>query len=164
MGSGKSYVGKRLAEQLDFQFIDLDAYLEQKTQRTISTIFEEEGEDYFRNLERACLYEMASFENIVVSTGGGTPCFFDNIQWIRENGISVFLKPDINLMVQRLKSETDKRPLLADQDAVTLRDFIQDKLRQRLPYYNQATVTIPITASNQKEIVEMILIQLNLEI
>lgn len=156
MGSGKSYIGKRLAERLGFQFIDLDDYLEQKAQRTISTIFEEEGEDYFRSLERACLHEMATFEKVVVSTGGGTPCFFENIQWILENGVSVFLDPNINLMVQRLKSETEKRPLLANQDAVTLRDFIEDKLRQRRPYYNQATYTIPITASNQKEIVELI--------
>lgn len=157
MGSGKSYIGQQLATQLKVQHIDLDDYLEAKAGQSIRSIFEEHGEVYFRKLEQTCLHEMLQYKDVVISTGGGTPCFFDNIDWIKENGQSIYLKTEASLLVERLQSETDKRPLLANKDAVTLQQFIVDKIRQRAAYYEQATKIIEVNTSNQKQLTYQIL-------
>ena len=128
MGSGKSYAGKRLAERLDFSFIDLDEYLEEKENCSISSIFQEKGEAHFRNLERQYLHEMIQYEQIIISTGGGTPCFFDNMNWINNNGVSIFLQTSVEVIVQRLQKEKDHRPLIAGLSKEELSQFVSQKL------------------------------------
>ena len=94
MGSGKTTVGRQLARSLSLQFIDLDAFIEGKYRKTISQLFEERGEDDFRKLERQALLEVAEFENVVISTGGGTPCFFDNMALMNRSGTTVYLQAE----------------------------------------------------------------------
>lgn len=146
MGSGKSFSGKRLAEKFGMSFIDLDAYIEAKEGRTIREIFEEEGEDYFRKVERECLHEMAEKEMTIISTGGGTPCFFDNMKWMNDRGITVFLETSVDVLANRLFNEMKKRPLLKDFSKEELKKYIEKKLEERNPFYHQTQILY-----NQKE-------------
>jgi len=140
MGCGKTYVGKRLAQQLGASFIDLDQYLEVKENRRIKTIFEEEGEDYFRQKEKACLREMAQFEKIIIATGGGTPCFFGNAPWMKEDGVTVYLKTPIEIIINNLKLCIDKRPLLKGLNSKELKFFIEKKLEEREAFYQDVHI------------------------
>ena len=137
MGSGKSYSGRALSEKFNLSFVDLDQYIEEKEGRTIREIFEKEGESYFRKIERECLHEMRDKELTVISTGGGTPCFFDNMKWMNENGVTVFLETPAELLAKRLISEMEERPLLQDFSKKELINFIQKKLEQRNPFYHK---------------------------
>lgn len=140
MGSGKSYSGKRLAEKFGMSFIDLDDYIEEKEGRTIREIFEKEGEGYFRKVEKECLYEMGEKEMTIISTGGGTPCFFDNIKWMNENGVTVFLETSVEVLSNRLFDEMQKRPLLKNFSKEELKNFIEKKLEERNPFYHQTQI------------------------
>jgi shikimate kinase len=156
MGSGKSYVGTRLAAELGFDFLDLDAIIETAENQTIATIFKEKGEAYFRNIESFYLKNTKINKNTIISTGGGTPCFFDNMNWMNDHGITIFLNPTVDILCQRLQTETAKRPLLADNSAETLRLFISQKLENRLKYYEKAQHLINITTFEQDIIQEII--------
>ena len=140
MGSGKSYIGKRLAKSLGVSFIDLDDYLEKKESRSIKKIFEEEGEDYFRRKEEECLLEMDQFENVIIATGGGAPCFFDNSDWMNKNGITVYLKTPLKIIYKRLIEGREKRPLVQSLSDQELKDFIQKKLEARTLYYENVHI------------------------
>ena len=140
MGSGKSFSGKRLAKKFGMSFIDLDDYIEAKEGRTIREIFEKEGEDYFRKIEKECLHEMGEKEMTIISTGGGTPCFFDNMKWMNENGVTVFLETSIEILSNRLFDEMQKRPLLKDFSKEELKHFIEKKLEERNPFYHQTQI------------------------
>jgi shikimate kinase len=155
MGSGKSYVGTRLAAELSFDFLDLDAIIETAENQTIATIFEEKGEDYFRSIESFYLKNIKHNKNIVISTGGGTPCFFDNMDWMNDHGTTIFLNPTVDILYQRLQSETTKRPLLGDNSEETLRLFISQKLENRLKYYEKAQHIINIATFGQNIIQEI---------
>ena len=104
MGSGKSYLGQRLANILNWDFVDMDAYLEAQEGKTISQIFEESGEPFFRALEKKYLHSTLNFDKTIVATGGGAPCFFDNIQWMKQHGQTIYLKTPTTVLVNRLKS------------------------------------------------------------
>ncbi len=149
MGSGKSHNGKRLAKALSYSFIDLDDVIEEKAQMSIAQIFEREGEFYFRNLEQTCLKNTVQFDNIIVSTGGGAPCFSDNMQWIKENGISIFLNPSVDILLHRLLTKTAHRPLLKGKSTEELRCYIQHKLEERIPIYNQADFIITLSTESE---------------
>jgi len=138
MGAGKSYVGKRLAQRLDFDFIDMDDYLELKANRSISDIFEEEGETYFRQLEQKCLIETFDLHKKIIATGGGAPCFFDNMALINQHGLSIFLDVDISILVDRLLKEQAHRPLLQNKSKSALKAFIDEKMNQRRPFYEKS--------------------------
>ena len=140
MGSGKSFSGKRLAEKFGMSFIDLDDYIKEKEGRTIREIFEKEGEDYFRKIEKECLHEMGERELTIISTGGGTPCFFDNIKWMNENGVTVFLETSVEILSNRLFDEMQKRPLLKGFSKEELKNFIEKKLEERNPFYHQTQI------------------------
>ncbi len=146
MGSGKSYWGKKLAETLDLPFIDLDDYIESKNKTSISKIFETRGAAKFRHLEQAALIETARLAPSVISLGGGTPCFFDNMEIINKNGYSFYLKTPIPTLVQRLVPETTHRPLLAHFSKKELNDYIANKLEERNPYYELADKVVDSTA------------------
>ena len=104
MGSGKSYVGKQLAERIGLDFIDLDHWIEEQEGESIAHIFKTKGEIAFREKERDALHEMAAKENLLIACGGGTPCFFDNMEWMKKRGVVVFLQVDEGVLFSRLKN------------------------------------------------------------
>jgi len=149
MGSGKSYAGRHLAPKLDFEFLDLDYLIEQRNQMSVSEIFARKGEEMFRHLEREALEGTAFLEQTVISCGGGTPCFYDNMAWINRHGLSVFIHTSTDLIAQRLRRGQEKRPLIKGLSDSELKAFIAGKLNERLPYYQQAMVEVhPISDTN----------------
>jgi len=156
MGSGKTTIGKTLANVLNYSFIDLDLLIESKLQKTISEIFAEFGEMKFREMEKAALESTFSLENVVVATGGGTPCFFDNLAKINENGISVYLKMNLEILLGRLKSKIEKRPLLKNRNSNELRTYIENTLSEREIFYQKAHFTIVCNNLSIKNIKEEI--------
>jgi len=156
MGSGKSHTGKRLADAMDMDFIDMDELIESNEQQSISEIFEEKGEAYFRVVEQLTLQSIiAENENAFISTGGGVPCFFDNIDVMKANGIVIYLRATPTLLYSRLQNETQQRPILAEQSREELLYFIRKKLRQRAKYYNQAHIEYRQTKSTQNVVKEL---------
>ncbi len=143
MGSGKTYMGKMLAQQLDYVFVDMDALIEKKYHKAVSQIFAEMGEDKFREIERECLHEVADFEKTVISTGGGAPCFSDNMDYMNSHGFTVYLKLSPEQLVTRLESSrAGKRPLLGNRKGEDLRLFIEEGLVAREPFYSQAQLIV----------------------
>lgn len=142
MGSGKSYVGKRLAPKLNFDYLDLDEYIVQKAGKSISVIFEEDGENAFRQIESDSLKSLAERENLIVATGGGTPCFFDHMHWMNTQGKTVFLDVATPLLVKRLQAEVVHRPLLAKLSNTELAAYIEQKIAERRHFYEQAQLTL----------------------
>lgn len=138
MGAGKTTLGKAFARELGLSFIDLDWYIEERFHRTISQLFAERGEEAFRRLERNMLHEVGDFENVVVSTGGGTPCFFDNMDYMNAQGQTVFLDVDEDTLFRRLRAATSQRPILQGKSEAELRTFIREALAGRMPFYGQA--------------------------
>ena len=139
MASGKSTFGKALADKLDTLFIDLDNYIETQTGKSISEIFAEEGEEGFRKIEAELLHKAVE-ENpdAVVACGGGTPCFFDNMRYLNENGITVFMETSIPVLIARLIEENEKRPLMAGKSEEEIRQKVLSQLCDRLPVYLEA--------------------------
>ncbi len=138
MGSGKSYLGQELAKALNWAFLDIDAFLEEEEKRRIACIFAESGESFFRTLERHYLHRSSAFHKTVIATGGGAPCFFDNMDWMNANGLTIYLKTPIPILIERLRAETNHRPLLAQKTSSELAKFINQKLGERTPFYEKA--------------------------
>lgn len=138
MCAGKTTIGTELAQKLGYRFIDLDQYIEAKAGKSVSAIFAKKGEAYFRQLERQALADMFLQENVVIATGGGTPCQGDNMALMNQNGITVFLNPSIDQLAARLEIGKHTRPLLKDKTNAEMRHFIEQMMLQRLPYYTQA--------------------------
>jgi len=149
MGSGKSHVGKRLAELLNWQFIDLDDYLEAQEGRSINEIFGQHGEDHFRQLEQQYLRAMRDFPEVIVATGGGTPCFFDNLEWMNRHGLTIYLKTPPQILAERLQYGTEQRPLLRGKTFWELKDFIAKKLDERGRFYEGAAVVYEVSEIRQ---------------
>ena len=138
MGAGKTTLGKAFARELGVSFVDLAWYIEERFHKTIPQLFAERGETGFRELERNMLHEVGEFENVVVSTGGGTPCFFDNMDYMNHQGQTVFLDVDVDTLFRRLRVATQQRPILQGKSSEELRDFIGKALASRTAYYGQA--------------------------
>lgn len=143
MGCGKSTMGRALQKMTDLQFIDLDQYIEVRYHANVRDIFERYGEDGFRDIERRMLHEVGEFEDVVIACGGGTPCFFDNMEYMNSRGISVFLDTSIPKLHTRLMRGRHKRPLIADKNDEELREFIVKALEARMKWYSQAKVRFP---------------------
>jgi shikimate kinase len=141
MGAGKTTLGKAFARAMGLTFIDLDWYIEERFHKTIRELFTERGEDAFRDLERRMLHEVGDFEDVVISVGGGTPCFFDNVDYMNSVGETVFLDVDIRVLFRRLKIAKQQRPLLDGKSDEELMQFIQEALQNRLPFYTRAKHT-----------------------
>ena len=129
MGAGKTTLGKAFAREMGLTFVDLDWYIEERFHKTIRQLFTEMGEDGFRELEKRMLHEVADFENVVISTGGGTPCFFDNMEFMNSKGSVVFLDVDVKVLFRRLKVAKQQRPLLAQKNDEELMEFLAKILR-----------------------------------
>lgn len=140
MGSGKSTLGKVLARLLNYSFIDLDRYIEKKEGATVAEIFSRHGEEKFRELERLAIHETAQKGDTVVATGGGAPCFFDNMDFMNQQGITVYLKIMPDNLARRLTSAPAHRPLLAEKDENELHEFIKQRLKERSPFYQKANI------------------------
>ena len=138
MGAGKTTLGKAFARSMGLTFIDLDWYIEERFHKTVRQIFAERSEEGFRELEKRMLHEVADFEDVVIATGGGTPCFFDNVEYMNQKGETVFLDVRQEVLFRRLKVAKQQRPLLAQKNDEELKAFIADALGKRLPHYSKA--------------------------
>ena len=138
MGSGKTTLGRALAAAIGIPFIDLDHYIEQRYRKTISQLFAERGEEGFREIERKILHEVGEFEDVIISTGGGTPCFFDNIEYMNEQGTTVYLDVPVERLFIRLSIARSKRPLIKEKNDEELMTFIEEQLAKRAPHYSKA--------------------------
>ncbi len=144
MGSGKTTLGRQLAGRLDYTFVDLDALIEARQGQSIATLFEQQGQERFRELEREALAAVVQeHTQVVVSTGGGAPCFFDNMAFINRCGKSIFLDVPVAELVRRLQqSNLQARPLLAGKTPEELSTFLSETLAKRRRFYEQATYRI----------------------
>lgn len=140
MGAGKTTMGKRLSQESGLSFLDLDLFIERRYCKTIRQLFDEKGEDSFREIESKALHEVADFEDIVISTGGGTPCFFDNMTHMNSCGTTVYLKVSPEGLTERIKLCRKTRPVLNDLSEDELDDFIKTSLAERSSFYERAQI------------------------
>lgn len=145
MGSGKTTVGRALARKTNMPFYDLDWYIENRMRKTVKQLFDEHGEKGFRIIERNMLHEVGEFENVIISCGGGTPCFFDNIEYINKQAETVYLKCTPEILYKHLKMGKTVRPLLLNKTPEEVKRLINGQLKQREAYYAQAKHTIDVT-------------------
>src|SRR5664279_1360825 len=142
MGSGKSTAGRKLASLLGWSFIDLDKRIEEHTSKTIPEIFSQKGEDYFRSIEAQLLRDLMSGTNTVISTGGGTPCHGDNMDFMNEHGLTVYLKLTPAELNSRLSQSNGERPLIKDLEKGNLLSFIEEKFAVRKKYYDRSDIIV----------------------
>ena len=151
MGAGKTTVGKALAKELGIIFYDLDWYIENRMRKSIAQIFEERGEEGFRKIEYNMLHEVAEFENVIISCGGGTPCFFDNMDYLNQQGQVVYLKADPEVLYKHLAMSKNDRPLLRGKSHEQLITFIREQLEKREPYYTKAKYILDVSLMDNYE-------------
>jgi shikimate kinase len=142
MGSGKTTIGPRLAHGLGFQFLDLDVYIEERYKLSIKDFFQKYGEEKFRKIENQSLIETFKLRNHVISTGGGTACFYNNLNLINQHGVSVYLKLTPEILAHRLKNSRKPRPLVKDCEPSEFKIQIAEHLKLREPFYQQATYIV----------------------
>ena len=145
MGSGKTTLGKALSKATGMMFYDLDWYIESRMHKSVSQIFSEQGEDAFRKIEYNMLHEVAEFENVIISCGGGTPCFFDNIEYLNQQGDVVYLKANPETLCNHLAMAKTERPLLKDKSREELVDYITEHLEERAPFYEKANHVLDVS-------------------
>lgn len=151
MGAGKTTLGRVLAREMGLMFYDLDVYIEERFHKTIPAIFEEVGEDGFRDIERRMLHEVAEFEDVVISCGGGTPCFFDNMDYLNAQGDTFYLKASPEVLKAHLLMGKTQRPLIKGKTPDELIDYIKQALQQRSAFYEKAKHTIELDVINTSE-------------
>ncbi len=138
MASGKTTLGQALGKHLNVEFIDLDLYIERRYRVTIKELFDQHGEAGFRKIEQSVLHEIGEFEDVIISCGGGTPCFFDNMDYMNRQGTTVWLNASVQCLTERLLHNRSRRPLLANKTPQELEDSIVAGLAARQQYYSQA--------------------------
>ena len=148
---GKTTVGKALAKSLGCTFYDLDWYIEERFHSKVSQIFAEKGEEKFRDLEQRMLHEVAEFENIVLSCGGGTPCFFDNMDYLNLQSETVYLKATPEVLYAHLKMGKSVRPLLLNKTPEEVEAFVKQQLQQREPYYSKAKHVLDVNVLDSRD-------------
>ncbi len=164
MGCGKTTLGRKIASEYYFRFIDLDEYIESKHGNTISEIFAQEGEDTFRKYEREALEDMLLEEDVIVATGGGAPCFFDNMERIKANSVSVYIQMDAEQIAKRLKHSKVDRPLLKGKSEIELYEFIKKTLESRSQFYNRADIIFENNNISVKEALSQLSKQLKIHL
>lgn len=163
MGSGKTHVSKILSQKINFKLIDLDKEISRRNKLTIPEIFQKHGEIYFRKVEKEILEEiLATEENTVLSLGGGTPAYYNNMNTINHSSKSIFLRASIGSLVERLSKQKEKRPLIAHISDEDLPEFIAKHLFERNAFYSKAQFTINTDSKTPDEIVDEIIEQLYL--
>jgi shikimate kinase len=156
MGSGKTTAGKKLASLLGWSFTDLDRKIEEYTGKTIPEIFSLNGEQYFREIEAQLLRDLKSCTNTIVSTGGGTPCHGDNMDFMLGNGLTLYLKLTPAQLYSRLSESKGDRPLINNLDSQELRSFIEAKLREREGWYTRSDIIVDGIDLNVNELLKVI--------
>ncbi len=145
MGAGKTTIGKALSKELGITFYDLDWYIESRMRKTVSEIFAERGEEGFRKIEYNMLHEVAEFEDVIISCGGGTPCFFDNMDYLNQQGQVVYLKAEPEVLYKHLQMAKVERPLLKGKSKEELLKFITEQLEKREPFSTKARYTLDVS-------------------
>jgi len=138
MGCGKTTLGKQWAAQKSMQFVDLDEIIEKHTQQTVLELFQHKGEAYFREIEKEILLQTSTFENTIIACGGGTPCFHENMNWMKANGKTIYIKANEVTLFDRLTSEKNKRPLISKMSDGELKSYIHTTLKERALFYEMA--------------------------
>jgi shikimate kinase len=156
MASGKTQMGQELSALTGYQFIDTDEIFEERYKISILDFFEKYNEDSFRKIEKDLLLETMKDEDVIIATGGGTPCFFDNMDLIKRNGISIYLKMDLISLVGRLAVVRKKRPLLKNKTPLELESYIRTQLAERELFYCQADFTVDAVNVTVKDILLLI--------
>ncbi|WP_413999040.1 shikimate kinase [Flavobacterium sp. W1B] len=146
MGCGKSTIAKTLSKNIGIPFVDLDEYIEKKTNLSINALFEKHGEIYFRKVEHEAFLELLdSPEKFIIGLGGGTPCYANNHELLKgDNVVSIYLKASIETLFNRLSANKSKRPLIADKNDAEMKEFIAMHLFERSFYYNQAQCAVVV--------------------
>lgn len=139
--SGKTTLGKKLASALRFDFIDLDAEIVKQEKQSITEIFAQKGENYFRETERKVLEKTLPQKNTIIATGGGTPCFFENRNFIKQHGISVFINIDLSVLTERILT-SDERPLWNKKTVQEVKNDLEITFKKRLPFYQEADISM----------------------
>ena len=156
MGCGKSTLGRRLAKHTGLQFVDMDDYIEKRNFKTVPQIFAEEGEAEFRKKERKALEELSEFTDTIIATGGGAPCFFDNIELMNKTGKTIYLNIHPKILAERLLKSKTERPLIKGKSPEELVAFIDETLRKRNAFYKRADYQIAQPDINLDELMTMI--------
>ena len=151
MGAGKTTIGNALSKELGATFYDLDWYIESRMRKTVAQIFAERGEEGFRKMEHSMLHEVAEFENVIISCGGGTPCFFDNMDYLNQQGLTVYLKADPEVLYNHLLMGKVERPLIKGKSPEELITFIRQQLEKREPFYTKAKYTLDVSLMDNYE-------------
>ncbi|MCR5313350.1 MAG: shikimate kinase [Bacteroidaceae bacterium] len=151
MGAGKTTIGKVLAREMGVEFFDLDWYIEDRFRKKIPEIFAESGEAGFRDIERKMLREVGEFENVVISCGGGTPCFFDNMDFMNGQGDTIYLNASPAVLKEHLLMGKSQRPLIEGKSSEELEIYIQQSLQTRLPFYKKAKHSLDINVIHTKD-------------
>ncbi len=154
MGAGKTTIGRQLALSLGQTFYDLDWYIESRMRRTAKQLFDERGEEGFRKVEHNMLHEVAEFEDVVISCGGGAPCFYDNMDCLNRQGATVYLKAEPDVLYGHLKMGRVVRPLLLNKTTEEVREFIHRQLAEREPFYNKAKYVFDVSLLDNYEKIE----------
>ena len=155
MGAGKTTIGKALSKELGLPFYDLDWYIESRRRKTVPELFNELGEEAFRKIEYNMLHEVAEFEDVIISCGGGTPCFFDNIDYMNQQGKVVYLKATPEVLYKHLLMAKTERPLLKGKSADELITYIREHLNEREPYYSKARYTLDVSLMDNYEKIQI---------
>lgn len=156
MGSGKSTLGKKLALKLGYHFVDIDKVIEAEIKISIAEYFQKNGENAFRQLENSMMKSIDLPENVVVATGGGAPCFFDNLAWMNQNGVTLYLSLSPKALVKRLENGIGQRPVLQNLSGQELEEFISVRLKEREEYYQQAKLTIKGPDQTAEKVIEIL--------
>jgi len=157
MGCGKSTVGKKIAAKINYPFIDLDTLIENEQNKPIATLLDPENEFKFRKIEKEALHSISDTnKNLVVSTGGGTPCFFDNINYMNSIGQTIYLEAGIPLILNRLKNSKTVRPLIRNKTQAEIYDYIERLLKERKKFYQQAKYKIDARSIKISQIVNFL--------
>ena len=158
MGSGKTYWGNLWAKKSGLPYFDIDEIVEEQQKKTIAKIFAEDGEDHFRDLETAALRSFAEKENAIVASGGGTPCYNDNITWMNDNGTPVYLRSSPENILKRLIAEKQKRPLIKNLQDEELLFYIKEKIKERELFYNRAKIILDVDELSQNYLPEFLIV------